>query len=315
MAPSLGSKMENSILGDHIEATMGLSTFGHYKNAEKAFLWLFKNQNKDGSWYAHYFSKNEKESQKIDTNFTAYCATGLWHYYLCSKNEDVLIKFYDMLNKAINFVINQQHDEGDIQWALSDIESLNEDALITACSSIYKSLECALKINKTLGKENTHWNHAYQKLGNALIHKPHRFDRTWESKERFSMDWFYPILANVYTQKEAQEILHKKWHIFIEDTFGCRCVSDEPWMTVAETCEFIMALNASGDKVRAEGFLSQLQQWQDTDGGFWTGYNFKHKNIWPEEKTTWTSGAFILATDSLYNISSASNLFSISETV
>ena len=41
------------------------------------------------------------------------------------------------------------------------------------------------------------WLLARERLGQALRHKPERFDRTWESKSRYSMDWFYPVLAGV----------------------------------------------------------------------------------------------------------------------
>lgn len=78
-----------------------------------------------------------------------------------------------------------------------------EDALVTGCSSIYKSLECAINIAITLDKESDGWNDAREALGDALRNKPERFDRTWESKSRYSMDWFYPILTGVISGHQA----------------------------------------------------------------------------------------------------------------
>ena len=71
---------------DHIEAGMGLIIGGKEKEAKIAFTWLKKNQEEDGSWFAEY--RNGKPScQRKESNFSAYIATGLWHYYLITKNK------------------------------------------------------------------------------------------------------------------------------------------------------------------------------------------------------------------------------------
>ena len=48
------------------------------------------------------------------------------------------------------------------------------DALVTGCSSIFKSLECAHNIAVTLGEERRHWLGARDQLGIALRQKPER---------------------------------------------------------------------------------------------------------------------------------------------
>ena len=55
------------------------------------------------------------------------------------------------------------------------------------------------------------------------------FDRTWESKSRYAMDWFYPILAGVVTGPSARERLDQRWHEFVEPGIGCRCENHQPW--------------------------------------------------------------------------------------
>ena len=140
-----------------------------------------------------------------------------------------------MVDKAIGFVLALQTEHGDIHWAVDGDGVPKCDALVTGCSSIYKSLECAHNIAYTLGEERPHWLDARENLGNALRHKPERFDRTWESKARYSMDWFYPVLTGVLSGKEARARISARWDEFIENKLGCRCVSDEPWVTVAES--------------------------------------------------------------------------------
>jgi len=294
---------------DHTEALMALSLGGYTDEARLALQWLETSQSEDGYWFANYRDNRPTNNKKIETNFVAYPATGLWHHYLLTQDKQSLKKFYPMVEKAINYVIAQQSPEGDIQWALCDGEVLPRDALVTACSSILRSLECAIACAEVLNKNTQAWLESYQRLFNALKNKPWRFDRTWESKERYSMDWFYPVLAGIYGEAESRLRLKESWNKFYQDEVGCRCVSDEPWMTVAESCELSLALSASGKKQEAIALLNTLLKWQDKDGGFWTGYNFRDNTIWPREKTTWTAGAFVLAMDAAFSLSPASHLF------
>ena len=299
---------------DHTEAAMGLTIAGYHEQAKKALLWLEKKQLPDGTWQAQYFedetlNNNPKDKNKVETNFVAYIATGVWHFYSVTQDLDFVKRIFPAIKKAISFVLDLQNPEGDIQWAISSCEELLNDALVTACSSILRSLECAIQLARILDQETKAWESAYQKLFEALKTKPWRFDRTWESKERFSMDWFYPVLAGIYTQEEIQLRLQHRWQEFIKPELGCRCVSDQPWVTVAESCELSLAMVAAGKKDIAQTIHTWLTQWQDNDGGFWTGYHFENNVIWPQEKTSWTAAAFILAADAIYELTPAHNLF------
>jgi hypothetical protein len=109
---------------------------------------------------------------------------------------------------------------------------------------------------------------------------------------------------------EAKARLASRWDEFVERGLGCRCVSDEPWVTVAESCELVMALLAAGDHARAVEVYSWLHQWRTSDGSYWTGYQMVEDLLWPEEKPTWTAGAILLAADALTEHTAASQLFS-----
>jgi len=284
---------------DHIEAAMGLSIGGEYTQAEAAYQWLAEQQLEDGSWWAHYEGNEPIKGDRRETNFIAYCATGVWHHFLITQDLDFLNARFPMIERAIDFVLGHQADTGEIYWAVNNDGEPRRDALVTACSSIYKSLECALNIASSLDMPKPLWAEARQRLENTLHFHPECFDRTWESKARYSMDWFYPIIAGVIRGPEARKRIEQRWGEFVEDGLGCRCVSDEPWVTVAESCELTIALLAAGDHARAVTVYSWLHQFLDGDGGYWTGYVFPDKAIWPEEKTTWTAGAILLAADAL----------------
>ncbi len=294
---------------DHVEAAMGLSIAGEFDAAVKAYQWLIDQQLDDGSWWAAYKDGVVDIKERRETNFVAYIATGVWHHYLITRKREFLAHMWPSVSAAIEFVLRNQTEHGDIHWAVDTEGVAKEDALITGCCSIYKSLECAYNMATQLGFDKEDWLRARQSLGNALRNQSERFDRTWESKERYSMDWFYPVLTGVIPKTNASAHLQSKWKTFVKPGMGCLCVSDEPWVTVAESCELVMALLAAGDHARAVTLYSWLHEWRSEDGGFWTGYQYDWEIIWPEEKPTWTAGAIVLAADALTEHTAASQLF------
>lgn len=294
---------------DHAEAAMGLSIGGEFDAARKAYEWLYDMQLVDGSWWASYRGQVVDNSERRETNFVAYIATGVWHHYLVSGDRDFLRAMWPMVDRAIGFVLALQSEHGEIDWAVDAEGKAKGDALITGCSSIYKSLECAHNISVTLGEDRTGWLQARDSLGNALRNKPERFDRTWAPKSRYSMDWFYPVLTGVLNESESRARLAARWDEFVEDKLGCRCEVQEPWVTIAETCELVMALLAAGDHARAVEIYSWMQQWRTSDGSYWTGYQMVEDLLWPDEKPTWTAGAILLAADALTEHTAASGLF------
>ena len=294
---------------DHIEAAMGLTVAGEYAAARHAYSWLAQEQLSDGSWWANYLGDEAVDKNHRETNFIAYIATGVWHYFLATGDYAFLREYFPVVQRAIDFVLHYQAPTGEIYWAVTEDGSAKKDALITACASIYKSLECALLCAKALHQPRANWLSAHAQLGKTLRYHPECFDRTWEPKTRFSMDWFYPILTGVIQGKAAQQKIESRWQTFVENNIGCRCVSDEPWVTVAESCELTLALVAADEHAKALSLFSWLHQFMDEDGGYWTGYNFRDQVIWPREKTTWTAGVVLLAADALTQHSKAANLF------
>ncbi len=298
---------------DHVEAAMGLSIAGEFAAAERAYGWLAGKQLQDGSWWAAYrdgeIDTSSQAGERRESNFVAYVATGVWHHFLIRREQAFLERHWPMVEAALEFVLKLQSPDGEIQWAVDKSGVPMEDALITGCASIFKSLECGINIAAVLGRPKPRWMDARERLGSALRDKPHRFDRTWESKDRFSMDWFYPVLTGAVAGDAAKFRLHKKWGEFVVAGLGCRCVNDEPWVTVAESCELTMALLAAGETGKARTLYRGLHRWQDKDGGYWTGYVYRDRAIWPEEKTTWTVGAMLLAADALAGLTPASRLF------
>ena len=293
---------------NHVEAAMGLAVAGHAEAARRAFLYLAETQERDGSWWGTYHG--DTSGKKIrDTNFCAYIATGIWHSYLLTGDRTVLAEFWPVVAGALGFVLSLQTDDGDIRWAARDAHTQEDDALIAGCASIYKSLECGILIADALGKPSRDWQLARARLGDALRMKPERFDRTWPSKSNFSMSWYYPVLAGVLRGRDARHHLAARWRDFVAEGFGCRCVQEQPWVTVAEGAELAIALTAAGQRAQAFEMLRWQHQWRATDGAYWMGYQFETNAHWPREKPAWTAAAVLLAADALSGTTPAARLF------
>jgi len=233
----------------------------------------------------------------------------VWHHFLITQDTGFLARCFPVVSKAINFVLRYQSPDGEIDWAVDPSGAPLGDALLTGCSSIYKSLECAILIADQLDAPAAEWRAARSSLGDAVRHRPERFDRTWESKSRYAMDWFYPILGGLVVGEQAKDRLVQRWTEFVEPGIGCRCENHQPWATVAESCELTLALLAAGEREQAAELFSWLTQWRDVDGAWWTGYQFAERVLWPKEKPTWTAGAVLLAVDALTHHTAASRLF------
>jgi hypothetical protein len=214
-----------------------------------------------------------------------------------------------MVKRAIDFVLSLQSPHGEIRWAAPGPEARPDDALLTGNASIYKSLECAIRMARTLGHDSGGWQRAHANLGEAIRGKPERFDRTWPSKANFSMDWYYPVLAGAVRGEPARRRIASRWAEFVVDGRGCRCVLGEPWVTIAEGCELAIALAVIGDLEGARAMFQLQHQWRDDTHAYWMGFQYAENVPWPVEKPAWTAGAAILAADAIYRLSPASGLF------
>jgi len=120
---------------------------------------------------------------------------------------------------------------------------------------------------------------------------------------------YYPVLGGAVRGSAGRTHLNRRWDEFVVPGVGARCVSDRPWVTVAETCELVLTLDAIGDRPRARDLFDTVQHLRGDDGGFWTGYVWPDDAIWPEERSTWTAAAVVLAADALASSSLGNGLF------
>ena len=64
-----------------------------------------------------------------------------------------------------------------------------------------------------------------------------------------------------------------------------------------------MALYKMGLKEEAKKIFDEVMKQKNTKGYFATGYQYELDVYWPEENSTWTNAAVIMAADCIYDIS------------
>ena len=279
---------------NHVEAAMALDVGGLHGPAATAYRWLERNQRPDGSWCAAYLER-EPVDHTLDANFTAYTAFGVWHHYLATRDEAFLAATWPMVQGAIGFTVALQRPDGAVRWARDGQGRAAKGALLTSCACIALSLRSALAIANELGEPKPKWERALAALETALVDDHSVF----EPKHRFSMDWYYPVIARAWSTARAREHLRGRWDEFVVSGLGARCVNDRPWITSGETAELVIALHVAGMETEANLMLSWVQHLRAEDGAYWIGATFPDGTVWPRQKPTWGSGSVVLAADVL----------------
>ncbi|MFZ0726003.1 MAG: phenyltransferase domain-containing protein [Desulfobacterales bacterium] len=291
---------------DMVEAAMGLSIGGYPHAAERAYRWLIRCQNPDGSWYASYRNGIPEDTTR-DANLSAYIAVGIYQHYLVTGNRSLLEEAWPAIVLAIDFALGLQSPQGEIYWAISPENRIDRMALLTGSSSICMSIRCALAIARLLGHRPAAWESGLARLVHAICEKPQRFNMT---KSRYAMDWYYPVLCGVFVGQRARHRIDHLWKKFVIEGQGVRCVSDRPWVTIAETAELCLALAAAGLRPMAQIVFGWIADKHYEDGMYWAGFTYPEMTIWPQDRLTWTGAAVLLAADALYDLTPAARLFS-----
>ena len=280
-----------------VEAAMALDVGGRHDDAARAYLWLASHQLPDGGWYS-YYRGDEVIDRTRDTNITAYVAVGAWHHYLSTDDAAFLRAQWPVVERAIDHVLAHQSASGEIAWRSDDPA---DGALLTGSSSIHLSLRCAIAVAERVGEPRPDWELSLAVLGSAIALREDSF----LDKSRWAMDWYYPILGGVLRGEVARSRIEQRWEAFVVEGLGVRCVSDRPWITAAETCELVMALDAIGETDRARQLLDWVQFLRHDDGTYWCGMNFEGERFdapgqyFTADQPTWNSAAVVLATHAL----------------
>jgi hypothetical protein len=273
---------------------MALDVGGEHDRARAAYRWLAGRQRPDGSWAAEY-RDGVVTAPAAESNHAGYLAVGLWHSWLVSGDAELVSELWPAVRRALDLVTRMQLPGGAVSWALRPDGTPDDTALLTGSASLFHALRCGTALAALRGEPQPDWELAAADLGDALRGRPELF----ADRSKYSMDWYYPVLAGAVTGEAARDRLAAGWDDFVVPGLGVRCVSDRPWVTGAETCELALALTAVGDEDAAIEQVAAMQHLRHDDGSYWTGLVYADDARWPVERTTWTAAAVVLAADAL----------------
>jgi hypothetical protein len=209
------------------------------------------------------------------------------------------------VRRAIEWVLGMQAPGGEIAWERDSRGVTADYALLSGCSSIHQSLRCGAALAEQVGDAQPDWELAADQLAHAIACHPESF----ADKGRFSMDWYYPVLGGAVRGAAAAARLAAGWETFVVPGLGIRCVSDQPWVTGAESSELVLALDAAGQHAAAATLFADIQHLRDRDGAYWTGWQFANRAHFPAEQSAWTAAAVILAADALSGATGGAGVF------
>ncbi|MBR8744792.1 prenyltransferase [Nocardiopsis sp. MG754419] len=295
---------------DHVECAMALTVTGllvpeHAEAARRAYRWLATSRHAEGGWPAK-FRQGTPVTDLREANHAAYPAVGLFHHLLTTGDTAFAEELWPVVESGLEFVLALRGDHGEILWARGEDGSPGDHALLTVCASVHHALRCGAALGARLGRERPAWTTAADRL--AVLINDH--DDLFADRDRFSMDWFYPILGGAVRGEDAKARIAERWDRFVVPGLGVRCVSDQPWVTAAESSELVLTLAAMGETDTGVRILRDVQHLRDPDDGvYWTGYQFAEQVRWPVERSTWTSAAIVLAVDALTGTTPGSRVF------
>jgi hypothetical protein len=289
---------------NHVECAMALSVCGLRDAARRAYDWLRAAQRPDGSW-PKVTMAGAVTDPTAESNQVAYPAVGVWHEVAVTGEESFAVAMWPTVRRATEYVLGLQTARGELAWERKADGTAADYALLAGCSSAHQSLRCAVALAEYIGEPQPDWELAADQLGHVVACHPEAF----ADKSRFSMDWYYPVLGGPVRGTAGRDRLAAGWDSFVVPGLGTRCVSDQPWVTGAETCELAIALDAVGDRAGAVGLFADVQHLRDPRGAYWTGWQFTSQAHYPAEQSSWTAAAMILAADALTGATGGAGIF------
>lgn len=287
---------------NHVEAAMALASAGRHRAAEGAYKWLLANQHDAGGWHNYYTALGITDF-KVDTNCCAYVAVGVWHHWLATGDRGFVEAMWPTVARALDFVVSLRKPAGHIPWAVHANGTPWPYALLTGSSSIAHSLRCGVALAHLLGRERPGWTRAATETEQLIRHRPDSF----EPKDRWAMDWYYPVLCGALDGAQARAHLAAGAPKFLLPQ-GVRCVADQAWVTAAETCECALAYLRTGDAGAAHRLFEATSAMRNADGSYYTGWVVPQSKTFPDaERSSYTAAAVLLAADALDQRSGAAD--------
>ena len=290
---------------NHVECVMALSACGLRDAARRGYDWLRAAQRPDGSWPKRW-ADGSVIDDSAESNHAAYPAVGVWQELQVTRDEAFAARMWPVVRDGIEFALGLQLPRGEIIWRRGADGTPGDYALLTGCSSMYQACAAPSRWPTTSASRSPTGSSRPASSGTwwpvTRRPSPTRAGSRWTGTTRCS--------AARCGAPRRGERLAAGWDTFVVPGLGIRCVSDQPWVTGAETCELAIALDAIGDRSRALDLFAQIQHLRDPSGSLLDRLAVRQPGpLPPNEQSSWTSAAVILAADTLSGATGGSGMF------
>lgn len=286
---------------DHCECLIALAIYEEWDPFIRGVNWFFDNLNSDGLIPSE-FKNDEITKDYYESHHAPYIFLPLYQKFLIDNDIDYIKQYKKQIQTIYKTTLAFADSQGFLFWA-KDEKGFSDNSLVTASCSVHISLKIFEKIADIIGLD---YSHDEILLNEEKINSK-RFDRDGISRKRFSMDNYYPFLCGIGNDEKIDNALGD----FYKAGLGIKCVIEEPWVTFAESSEFIISMVKMKKNEDAKKILKEIMKFQDNRGIFPTGYQYKLDILWPDEFSTWTNAAVIIAADCVFGISKYKNVFLI----
>ena len=240
-----------------------------------------------------------------ESHHAAYAAVGTWHEYLVTGDRRFALRMWPAVRRAAEWVLGLQAPRGEVAWERDAAARPARSRCFPGARASCTGCAARSRSPGSPGSRSRTGSSPPTRLGHVIACHPEAF----ADKSRFSMDWYYPVLGGALRGAGASTRIARGWDTFVVPGLGVRCVSDQPWVTVAETCELVISLDACGQRQRARELLATAGRLRHEDGSYWTGWQYVNEKHFPAERSSWTSAAVVLAADALDGFSGGAAIF------
>lgn len=279
---------------DHCECLIALSIYEEWDAFRRGLDFCLSKVDQEGLVKSQYIDGKISQDY-FEAHHAPYIFLPLLQKYFIDKDINYLLRYRSEIHQIYKGTLKFKDADGYYHWAL-DQNGLADDSLVTSSCSLELSRRAYNKICKLIQDED--FIDPDKIISDNKLNS-NKFDRGGIDRSRFSMDSYYPMLCNSGTKKDVNKTLNK----FYVNGLGIKCVEEEPWVTFAESSECIMALYKIGLKEEAKKIFDEVLKHKNHKGYFPTGYQYELGVYWPEEDSTWTNAAVIMAADCIYDIS------------
>ena len=231
------------------------SIAGLITEAERAYELAVADATTATAAWHNYYLADGVEDAKLDTNVCAYVATGVWHHWLITDDRGFVEHAVAGGRSGPSTGCSRlQTERGEIVWA-REVDDPTVDLRAPHRLVVDPPRAATARAPGRGWSTSTRpdWELARDDLGRVIRTRPDVF----EPKERWAMDWYYPVLCDVLVGAQAERRLASAWSTFVMPGLGVRCVSDEPWVTAAETAECAIAHAAAGRQGHGDAICSR----------------------------------------------------------